>query len=82
MIPNWMVVDKVVHEMNSVRESVGNAATDDGVDQALSEADSSVRSLSLASDAEAVHRAWRAVARAEEAVRTSIRVASPRRRAR
>ena len=82
MIPTWMVVDKVVQEMDTVRRDGGRVAGDGNVDQALSDADVSVRSLTLASDAEAVHQAWRAVARAEEAVANAIRVSSPRRRAR
>jgi len=82
MIPTWMAVDKVVQQLNSVRRVGGGLHGVGAVDQALSDADTSVRALNTASDAEAVHRAWRAVARAEQAVTAAIRVSSPRRRAR
>jgi len=82
MIPTWLVVDKVIQEMDSVRRDGGGVTGDGDVDQALSDADVSVRALTLASDAETVHQAWRAVARAEAAVQNAIRVSSPRRRAR
>ena len=70
MIPTWLVVDKVVHEMDAVRRDGGAVRSASDVEQALMDADTSVRSLSLASDTEAVHQAWRAVARAEAAVGT------------
>lgn len=82
MIPTWMAVDKVVQEMDSVRRVGGEVHGNGDVDQALDEADTSVRSLSVGSDTEAVHQAWRAVGRAEAAVKNAIRVSSPRRRIR
>jgi hypothetical protein len=79
MIPTWMVVEKVVQEMDVLR-MVGGALHGDGdVDRVLTDAAASVRSLHVGSDAEAVHQAWRAVARAQAAVRNATRVASPRR---
>jgi hypothetical protein len=78
MIPTWMAVDKVVHEMDSVRSVAGGAGRDDVMEQALIEADAEVRALTLASDAEALHRAWRAVRRAEDAVGNAVRVTRPR----
>ena len=39
MIPTWMAVDKVMHEMDSVRRSGGEAGTDGIVAQELSDAD-------------------------------------------
>ena len=85
MIPTWMGIEKVVQEMDSVNRVVDDvppAHRTEDVDAALLEADTRVRSLSLQSDDEAVHRAWRAVTRAEQAVDTVIRLSSPRRRAR
>jgi hypothetical protein len=73
-------MEKVVQEMDSVRRVGGDLHGNGDVDQALSEADSSVRSLNTGSDVEAVHDAWRAVARAEAAVKNAIRVSSPRNR--
>jgi hypothetical protein len=82
MIPTWMGIEKVVQEMDSVRKGMADIQGNEDVDAALYEADTRVRSLSLESDAEAVHRAWRAVTRAEQAVESAIRLSSPRRRAR
>ena len=82
MIPTWLVVEKVVQEMDSVRRDGGRVRGGHEVEQALSAADTSVRSLSLASDTDAVHQAWRAVARAEQAVEAALRLASPRKRGR
>jgi hypothetical protein len=77
-----MAMDKVIQEMDSIRRVGGGVRGNGDVDQALSDADSSVRSLNTGSDVEAVHDAWRAVARAETAVKNAIRVSTPRRRIR
>ena len=82
MIPTWLAMDRVVQEMDSVRRVGGSVHGNGDVDKALFDADSSVRSLNLGSDVEAVHDAWRAVARAEAAIKNAIRVAAPRRRLR
>jgi hypothetical protein len=76
MMPTWMMVDKIVHDLEVLRRVAAEEGGNGAVAEALAEAGASVGNLTLASDEDAIRLAWRAIDRAGTAVSHAARISS------